>query len=188
MVNQASNGGCGHRKRADRRTFLRRAASTAAALAAAPLAAMIPPSRARLPGDPEKGRALFAKYGAACHGASLEGGVGPRLHPIAKLPGTKDPLDPQYLIHTITYGRPASGGYGAMPPKGGVSGLTDEDIRDLAAFIITENRSGRTTLSTVDLARSNVFWVSVGTAVLGGVAYLLTRYNMRWIRRRSSTR
>lgn len=170
-----------------RRGFLGRVTSAVGVATAIPLA-LKSPSAPRLPGDPQRGQALFAKYGASCHGPDLQGGVGPPLNPITKLPGVKDPLDPQYLIHTITYGRSPSGGYGTMPPKGGISSLSDQDIRDLAAFVIDQNRNQSPTLSADDLARSDVFWISAAGTLLLGVAYLLSRYNMRWIRRRNIPR
>ncbi|TMF91625.1 MAG: cytochrome c, partial [Chloroflexi bacterium] len=58
-----------------------------------------------LPGDPSKGATLYAQNCATCHGASLEGGIGPALNPIEKLPGVSNPLDPGFLIGIITNGR-----------------------------------------------------------------------------------
>ena len=169
----------------ERREFLGKLAM-AVATAASPLPVQASPTAPALPGDPARGQQLFARYGATCHGANLEGSVGPRLNPIAKLSGVSHPLDPDYLIATITNGRPASDGFGAMPAKGGAD-LTDQDIKDLAAFIIQENRKGGGgALSPVELARSNVFWVGVGTLGLALGAYLLSRYNMRWIARRAA--
>jgi mono/diheme cytochrome c family protein len=142
-----------------------------------------------LPGDPAKGEQLYAKTCVTCHGASLEGNIGPRLNPIQKLSGVQDPLDPQYLITTITDGRPASDGFPAMPPKGGNANLSDQDIKDLAAYIIKVNREpGGAPLSPAELARSNVFWVSVGIASMLVITYLLAAYNMRWIARRATAR
>ena len=50
-----------------------------------------------LPGDPSKGETLYAQNCASCHGAGLEGGIGPSLNPIEKLPGVSDPLSPAFL-------------------------------------------------------------------------------------------
>lgn len=144
-----------------------------------------------LPGDPEKGRQLFTSAGCtSCHGANLEGGVGPRLNPIVKLPDTNNPLDPTYLIDTITNGKSGVGGFGPMPPKGGNPSLTDQDVRDLAAFIIQENRTppGQRALGPVELARSNVFWITVAIFLLVIATWLLARYNMRWVARRAAER
>lgn len=141
-----------------------------------------------LPGDPTKGEQVYAKSTCSqCHGASLEGGIGPRLNPTEKLPGVQDPLDPEYLIATITNGR--ENGSKKMPPKGNDNKLTDQDIKDLAAYIIKVNREpGGAPLSPAELARSNVFWVSVGIASMLVITYLLAAYNMRWIARRATAR
>src|SRR5207302_8219765 len=143
-----------------------------------------------LPGDPANGSTLYNSAGCtACHGAGLEGGIGPKLAPIEKLPDTKDPLNPQYLIDTIKNGKSGVGGFGQMPPKGGDAKLTDKDIADIAAFIIQTNKNpGATPLGPAELAKSNVFWVS--TAVIGMllITYLLARHNMRWIARRALRR
>ena len=137
-----------------------------------------------LPGDPNKGQTLYNQSGCStCHGASLTGGIGPPLAPIRKLPDTQNPLDPQYLIDTITNGKSGVGGYGTMPPKGGNPALTDQDIKDLAAFIITQNLipAGQRPYSPGDLAKSTIAWVTIGTLAMLALTYLLSRYNMRWI-------
>jgi cytochrome c553 len=142
-------------------------------------------------GDPARGQQLYAASGCTnCHGASLEGNLGPRLNPIEQLPDTTTPLDPDYLISTITRGKSGVGRYStSMAPKAGASGLTEQDIRDLAAFLVEANRApGPRALATIDLARSNVFWVTVGTCLLVVVTWLLARYNMRWIARRAAAR
>jgi cytochrome c553 len=169
------------------------AASPAASAGAASPAASGSPAAGGaggLPGDPANGATLYNSAGCtACHGAGLEGGIGPKLSPIQKLPDTNDPLNPQYLITTIKEGKSGVGGFGVMPPKGGDSKLADKDIADITAFIIQTNKNpGATPLGPVELARSNVFWVS--TAVIGMllITYLLARYNMRWIARRALRR
>jgi mono/diheme cytochrome c family protein len=137
-----------------------------------------------LPGDPNKGQTLYNQSGCStCHGASLTGGIGPPLAPIRKLPDTQNPLDPQYLIDTITNGKSGVGGYGTMPVKGGNPALTAQDIQDLAAFIITQNLipAGQRPYSPGDLAKSTIAWVTIGTLAMLALTYLLSRYNMRWI-------
>jgi mono/diheme cytochrome c family protein len=137
-----------------------------------------------LPGDPNKGQTLYNQSGCStCHGASLTGGIGPPLAPIKKLPDTQNPLDPQYLIDTITNGKSGVGGYGTMPVKGGNPALTDQDIKDLAAFIIAQNLipPGTRPYSPGDLAKSTIAWVTIGTLAMLALTYLLSRYNMRWI-------
>jgi mono/diheme cytochrome c family protein len=151
-------------------------ASSASGAASAPL------------GDPAKGAQLFGQNCATCHGSNLEGGVGPKLNPIEQLPGVSNPKDPAFIETTIKNGRAGQGQYAgsAMPAFGGK--LSDQDIQDLAAFIIQQNQSGASGLTAVDLARSNVFWVTAIIALLVLVTWLLARYNMRWIARRATER
>jgi mono/diheme cytochrome c family protein len=143
-----------------------------------------PSASPALPGDPAKGQQLYNQSGcSSCHGASLAGGIGPPLAPIKNLGDTKDPLDPQYLIDTITNGKSGVGGYGTMPVKGNAPQLTAQDIKDLAAFIIQQNSvpPGARPYSPADLAKSTIAWVTIGTLALLVLTYLLSRYNMRWI-------
>jgi mono/diheme cytochrome c family protein len=140
-------------------------------------------------GDPAKGQQVYNQNCTSCHGASLEGtGLGPKLNPLTKLQGVADPKDPNYLIETITNGRPAADGFpSAMPAWTGK--LSDQQINDVAAFILDENKiGGNQPLGPVDLARSNVFWVTVGIAGMVVITYLLAVYNMRWISRRAAAR
>lgn len=141
-----------------------------------------------LKGDPAKGATLFGQNCATCHGSNLEGGVGPKLNPIEQLPGVSNPKDPAYLETTITNGRAGQGQFSgtAMPSFGGK--LSQQDIADLAAFILQQNESGSSGLTAVDLARSNVFWVTAIIALLVLLTWLLARYNMRWIARRAAER
>jgi mono/diheme cytochrome c family protein len=145
-----------------------------------------------LPGDPTKGATLYAQNCTTCHGASLEGGIGAVLNPIDKLPGVPDTLDPDFLIAIITNGRqPQSGDpkQTAMPPKGGNAALTDQDVKDLASFIIQQNRvGGGGNLSPGELAKRTILWVSIAIIAMGFITYLLATYNMRWIARRAAAR
>lgn len=142
-------------------------------------------SAAPLPGDPGKGQGIYNSKCTACHGANLEGGVGPKLHPIENLGNTKDPLDPGYLIDVIGNGLNGVKGFGQMPAWKGQ--LSDQDIKDVAAYIIQQQKT-QAGIDPVTLARSNVFWVAVGIAVMVFLTYLLARYNMRWIGRRAAAR
>src|SRR2546422_6687290 len=63
------------------------------------------PARTPLPGDPNKGGTLYGQNCATCHGANLQGNIGPALNPIFKLPAVTDPLDPDFLFLIITNGR-----------------------------------------------------------------------------------
>ena len=144
-----------------------------------------------LPGDPTAGAALYSANCATCHGASLEGGIGASLNPIDKLPGVPNPLDPAFLINIITNGRqpqPGDPKQTVMPPKGGNAKLTDQNVRDLAAYIIQQNRTGSPPLSPGELAKSTITWVSIGIIAMLFITYLLSAYNMRWIARRAAAR
>jgi mono/diheme cytochrome c family protein len=149
------------------------------------------PSGAPLPGDPAKGATIFSANCTSCHGASLTGGIGPALNPIAQLPGVPNSLDPTFLIDTITNGRkhqPGDPGAVDMPAKGGNANLTDQDVKDLAAFIIFQNRTGEPPLSANELAKRTMLWVGIGIVAMVFVTLLLAQYNMRWIARRAAAR
>jgi mono/diheme cytochrome c family protein len=144
-----------------------------------------------LPGDPSKGETLYAQNCASCHGSGLEGGIGAALNPIEKLPGVDNPLDPAFLIAIISNGRqPQSGDpkNTPMPPKGGNTNLTDQDVKDLASYIIVQNRQGSPPLSPGELAKRTILWVSIGIIAMIFITYLLSTYNMRWIARRAAAR
>ena len=142
------------------------------------------PAASALPGDPNKGASLFGQNCATCHGASLGGGIGPALNPIVKLPDVTDPLDPNFLINIITNGRthqPGDPGSASsvMPPKGGNPNLTDQDIKDLAAYIIEQNRiPGGGPLPPGELAKrtqTTLFRVPQETTLT-----LIAAYAARW--------
>jgi mono/diheme cytochrome c family protein len=142
-----------------------------------------------LPGDPAKGQAVYSSAGCVtCHGANLEGGVGAKLNPIQHFSGVPNPLDPAYLAQTIRNGRSGDPGFSAQMPPFGPDKLSDADLNNVVAFIIQSNMSGPAGLSPTDLARSDVFWVTVGVFVLVVVTLLLSAYNMRWIQRRADAR
>jgi mono/diheme cytochrome c family protein len=149
-------------------------------------------SAAALPGDPARGATLYGQNCAACHGAALTGGIGPALNPIEKLPGVSNPLDPTFLIDIITNGRIHQAGDPRttdMPKKGGNSNLTDQDVKDMAAYIIEQNGiKGGAPLPPGELAKRTIFWVSLGIAAMVFVTFLLAQYNMRWIARRAAAR
>ena len=146
------------------------------------------PSGLNIQGDANHGQQLFSNNGCTtCHGGNLEGGIGPKLNPIQKLHGVNDPKDEGYIKTTIHDGRPGQpDGFGANMPA--FPQLSDQDLSDIAAYILTQNQKGSSGLGPVELARSNVFWVSVGIGVLCLLTYLLSRYNMRWIDRRVRAR
>src|SRR5437879_12559500 len=69
-----------------------------------------------LPGDPSKGETLYAQNCATCHGAALEGGIGPALNPIEKLPNIAYPLSAAFSIDIRPHAPP--------PPPGGTTPVT----------------------------------------------------------------
>jgi mono/diheme cytochrome c family protein len=146
-------------------------------------------SAGSLPGDPTHGSQVFSAQGCTtCHGANLEGGIGAKLNPIQKLPGVANPLDPNYLRSTIRNGRTADPGFTTNMPSFPPNTLSDQDLNDVISFIIAQNQAGSAGLGPVELARSNVFWVTVSVFLLVMVTWLLARYNMRWIARRAAAR
>ena len=148
-------------------------------------------SGAALPGDPAKGQTIYSTGTCAgCHGANLEGGIGPALNPIEKMAGVSTPLDPAFLISVITNGRQPQAGdprQTQMPKMGGMT-LSDQDVKDLAAFIIQSNGQGSPPLSANELAKRTMLWVGIGIVAMVFVTYLLSQYNMRWIARRAAAR
>jgi mono/diheme cytochrome c family protein len=146
-----------------------------------------------LPGDPNRGATLYGQNCATCHGANLEGGIGAVLNPIDKLQGVPNSLDPTFLIDVITNGRnPVAGDPKSipMPKKGGNTNLTDQDVKDLAAYIIQQNQINPSALPLPagELAKRTIFWVTIGVLSMLFVTFLLAQYNMRWIARRAAAR
>ena len=167
------------------------AITTLADSSPSPSASGSPSGAAALPGDAAKGGTLYGQYCAVCHGASLEGNIGPSLNPIVKLPDVATPLDGTFLIGIITNGRthqPGDPGSANMPAKGGAN-LADQDIMDLASYIIQQNRTpGGAPLAPGELAKRTITWVGIGIAAMVFVTFLLAQYNMRWIARRAAAR
>lgn len=170
----------------------------ALALSLAPVSAQSSPSpatsaspAAAAAGNAANGATLFGQNCASCHGASAEGGVGPKLNPIEKCGNVAKPLDPAYLTDVITNGlqgvhcTTATGNQ--MPAKGG-GNLSDKDVQDLVAFILQQNSSKTKVIGPAELARANVEWVTIGILVMLVLTWLLARYNMRWIDRRAAAR
>jgi len=172
--------------------FILTGISTLADTSPSPSAGSTASGATALPGDPDKGATLYAQNCATCHGSSLEGGIGAVLNPIEKLPGVPNTLDPNFLIEIITNGRQPQAGdpkQTPMPAKGGNTKLTEQDVKDLAAFIIQQNHMpGGGALSPGELAKRTILWVSIAIIGMGFITYLLATYNMRWIARRSAAR
>jgi len=157
------------------------------------LADASPSPTVALPGDPIRGATLYGANCATCHGANLEGGIGAVLNPIDKLPGVTNSLDPTFLIQIITNGRDPQAGDPKsipMPKKGGNPNLTDQDVKDMAAYIIQQNQINPSSLPLAagELAKRTIFWVTIGVLSMLFVTFLLAQYNMRWIARRAAAR
>lgn len=76
----------------------------------------------------EAGRAVYQTNCLACHGARLEGGIGPSLTDGTWIHGGS----PEDVVKTVTDGVPAKG----MPAWGGILGA--ERIRQVTAYILAE--------------------------------------------------
>lgn len=166
-------------------------ATVAVAASPSPAPSGSPAAGGALPGDPTKGLALYNSSGcSACHGANLEGGIGARLKPLENLGNTANPADPTYLIMVLNNGLQGAGKYqAAMPAKGGKTTLSDQDVKDITAYLINiQKDTGPATLSAGELAKSNVTWVTIGVLVMVGLTFLLSKYNMRWIARKVAAR
>jgi hypothetical protein len=77
-----------------------------------------------------------------------------------------------------------------MPAWSGPGQLTEQQIKDVAAYIIQQNQlgAGSAPLAPNELAKRTILWVSIGIIAMVFVTYLLAQYNMRWIARRASAR
>jgi mono/diheme cytochrome c family protein len=144
------------------------------------------------PGDPSKGATVFQQNCAVCHGAAGEGGIGATLNPIEPLAGvsSQQAITPQFLIDIITNGRnpkPGDPKQTMMPSWNGK--LSEQDIKDVASYIIQLNRQGNNgPLSPTQLAERTILWVSIGIVAMLFITFLLSAYNMRWIARRAAAR
>src|SRR5260370_31999449 len=157
------------------------------------LADASPSPTVALPGDPIRGATVYGANCATCHGANLEGGIGAVLNPIDKLPGVTNSLDPTFLIQIITNGRQPQAGDPKsipMPAKGGNPNLTDQDVKDMAAYIIQQNQINPSSLPLPpgELAKRTIFWVTIGVLSMLFVTFLLAQYNMRLIARPTGAR
>lgn len=103
------------------------------------LVALAVPSLALAQGDAEKGKAVYAKFCATCHGTTGKGdGPGAKaLNPKPPRDLTDkvymDGLKDEYLVEIVKKGGGAVGKSPLMPPWAQV--LKDDDIRDVAVFV-----------------------------------------------------
>ncbi len=91
-----------------------------------------------------KGRQIFGGAGLclACHGMDARGGIGPDLTDGKWLHGNGDYAD---IIQVIMRGVSSDSSQTGqiMPPRGG-SGINDEQVRAVAAYVWTLSRRART--------------------------------------------
>ncbi|GBD11705.1 Cytochrome c-555 [bacterium HR23] len=98
-----------------------------------------PTSASTTAGDANKGKQVFAGTCSACHGANAEGISGLGL-PLWNNDFIKGLTDDQ-LLEFLKVGRPADSPESktkvTMPPRGGNPALTDQDLRNVIAFLRT---------------------------------------------------
>ena len=88
-------------------------------------------------GDPVNGATVYKSTCAACHGPDLQGvdGLGKGLVPNEFVATSTE----EELANFINIGRPAGDPANMtgvdMPPRGGNPSLTDQDIRDVSAYL-----------------------------------------------------
>lgn len=78
-----------------------------------------------------QGRAVFMANCIGCHGANLQGGIGPNLTDAVWIHGNR----PRDVVQTITNGVAAKG----MPTWGPILGA--EKVKEVASFIASQNPS-----------------------------------------------
>lgn len=90
-------------------------------------------------GNADNGKALFATTCAACHGPEGKGvqGLGKDMTTSTFIAGKSD----EEMLAFVKIGRPISDPLNTtkvdMPPKGGNPALTDDQLKDIIAFIRT---------------------------------------------------
>jgi len=94
-------------------------------------------SAPKFKGDTAKGKTVFASSCSACHGADAKGlpGLGKDMTTSSFIKG----LNEDQFLDFLKKGRPASDPANTtkvdMPPKGGNTSLTDQDMYDVIAYI-----------------------------------------------------
>lgn len=90
-------------------------------------------------GNAEKGKQLYATVCITCHGPTGEGiqGLGKSLQGNAFVKSKSDDEVVAMLKEGRTADHPENTTKVAMPPKGGNPGLSDQDLKDIVAFLRT---------------------------------------------------
>jgi mono/diheme cytochrome c family protein len=107
-----------------------RLAASAAFLAALPAAGLAPPA---LAADIQAGRQVYQSTCSACHGTKGKGML-PRM-PDLRQPGGVLSQPDSVLLHRIERGYKSAGSPIAMPPKGGNGSLTEQQLKDVLAYM-----------------------------------------------------
>jgi len=84
-------------------------------------------------GDPARGQAIYAQACASCHGANGRGKL-PGAPDLTKKGGVLTKPHAALQDH-ITNGFKSPGSRVAMPPRGGKKNLTDQDMKDVHAYL-----------------------------------------------------
>ena len=84
-------------------------------------------------GDPDHGKAIYAKACASCHGANGRG-VLPGAPDFTKKGGVLKASHAALEDHII-HGFKSPNSRAAMPPRGGKPGLSDQDMKDVHAYL-----------------------------------------------------
>lgn len=100
------------------------------------------PAKSGLGGDMAKGKEVFTGTCASCHGVDARGmpGLGKNLVTSTWLASQND----QQMLDFLKRGRPASDPLNTtkvdMPPKGGNPALTEDDLKNVIAFLRSINK------------------------------------------------
>ena len=92
------------------------------------------------PGDPVKGAAVYQSTCAACHGPDLQGidGLGKQLAPSAWVAERSEEEITEFLIVGRAADDPENTQGVAMPARGGNPSLTDQDLRNVSAYLLAQ--------------------------------------------------
>lgn len=92
------------------------------------------------PGDPIAGAAVYRGTCAGCHGVDLEGvgGLGSALAPSDWVADRSEDEIVDFLLVGREADHPENMQGIAMPPRGGNPSLSDQDLHDVAAYLLAQ--------------------------------------------------